>query len=931
MPTREEKPVIPPMREAVQELQTPVPTVVFYSERVNRDDPGYQAVAPIPRGTLYSTMRGADPKVIAQYPLLYFLRETRLGQTDRDVIWTWCNVPNAEDTYNAEIDYVCDDINSARYTRVYTQRRDDYEAGTFDPQYPGAVLGGLISINVSSAGTGYLPTDTVNITDATGTGAVAQLVVDSNGAVQSVVITNEGTNYSNPFATITSATGLGASLSPLIQSSNIVLVKQSKSEFPEDHPLRHEFVKVVRVYETLPGIFITTYRVDEDGKTITVQRRHNFQTVIDAIDPKETLVGGVWTRITSEPVNESYFVAWEVQESRTVPGNPVVSTKIDEDGEVITLTKTLKDTSTITSQEEITGGNWIRTYKEQVSDLVAYEVVESRPLPGNAIQSDKIDEDGMILSELRTLKAYSDIFPGEVINGGQWIKTEDKYVSDQVSWEIVTFRNIPGNPIPGTKVEESGDTVDIVRTLKDTTTIVTGETIAGTIWKKTYSREVSDLVSWEIVEALDLSEAVTVPSVKFNDKGEEIAVSKQLADGSTITPSQSESGGIITTVERGEVSDLVSEKITTDKEWLDEAVYEIKIADVIPEVFKAQIPTKTESHILSGTASMPSLATHEFEHSQRQLTKLLYEERIVMLDAPSLPVVVYNYGFTEKFGGKTTTTTLTLDTHGSLTVDTGLMIISSEVKDLGNGDDVKITEAGDEDGWYALSNTHVDEKFDLVVPFTKQVVIGGSTGGVSGGVYTEVKSIDVWRSLSIASRVDTTGWTDEGGGVLKKPDDAVWFAGMTYSFPPELTDALIDWATASCSCSSSFSADLIANMQQYHGPVKTRITEQFYFGIPPDDVSIDQFFPQSHNFGYAWWSACGTSDGTCRTKTGAPHFHIPLCLHGDLVLTIAAIVFTFPATTPSALPHGSYIMLPPHIERWRLGVFRRVLTEVLVP
>ena len=79
-------------------------------------------------------------------------------------------------------------------------------------------------------------------------------------------------------------------------------------------------------------------------------------------------------------------------------------------------------------------------------------------------------------------------------------------------------------------------------------------------------------------------------------------------------------------------------------------------------------------------------------------------------------------------------------------------------------------------------------------------------------------------------------------------DSKQWFSGKRHSFPPVLTNAVIDWASAFCGCSSSFSAILVANIQQYSGEVKTRITEQYYNGPPPDDIDIIQFFPQSHTF-----------------------------------------------------------------------------------
>ncbi len=164
---------------------------------------------------------------------------------------------------------------------------------------------------------------------------------------------------------------------------------------------------------------------------------------------------------------------------------------------------------------------------------------------------------------------------------------------------------------------------------------------------------------------------------------------------------------------------------------------------------------------------------------------------------------------------------------------------------------------------------------------------------------------------------------------------------MIHSFPPELSDAIIDWAEAFCVCSDSFSAVLIANMDQYTGIVTTRITEDFVTDpsstFPVSDIT--QFFPQAHNFGYAWSWFCGcTDDGAKAIRSGAPEFHIPLCLHDDLRLcignvgcTVYSALWTFPATNPAVLPHGSYITVGKHVERWRFGVYRRVFTEVLVP
>ncbi len=314
-----------------------------------------------------------------------------------------------------------------------------------------------------------------------------------------------------------------------------------------------------------------------------------------------------------------------------------------------------------------------------------------------------------------------------------------------------------------------------------------------------------------------------------------------------------------------------------------------------------------------------------------QLDAYTYRHTIRGRTDISLPQTITNLEITSEFGGGDVDRVMTLNLYNSLTLDEGLMVLTSNIRkidDIANGLAVKTSRIVQGSSWPILLGTHVDEKYYLKVALQRQTVAAGATGSASGNTVIEVRPHDKWKSIQITSALD----------VDNLPDDVQYFGSMQHSFPPELTDAIIDWAEATCECSDSFSAVLIANVSQYSGIVKTRITEQFYNGPPPDDESIIQFFPQAHHFGFAWSSFCGTTDGDCRTKSGAPEFHIPLCLHDDLLLCIggpgcvgATIYWTFPATTPATLPHGDYIMLAPHVERWRFGVFRRVLTEVLVP
>lgn len=852
-----EQPIVPPTRKPVSTYPEASVGVVIFTELVNRDDTAYKANSPVKRGSLYSSMVGASQGVIDQYPNLYFLRERRFQNNDQLVIWDWATEPKAEDSYNAEVEYVANAVAYPSFTRVYTIRRDVFE------QTPALTVGNsltaLIGVRITSPGDGY--TNARGVID--GTDVDIQFVC-AGGQLISAVIVNEGTGVFNSSEIQIIGDGRNGTATPITQPVGCVLTGQKKQELPDDDPMKNEFVRVIRTYETLPSVLHTDTRYDKDGALIIVSTKRN---IANNIVEKDEILNDTWTQVTRKDVDD--FIAEEITESRSCPGNVITDTKVDEDGMTITTTKQLIPTADLVTSEAITGGNWVKKYGQEVDDstqikthvasnIVSWQIIESRPLPGNPIPSVGLDKDGFALEKARTLKQSSTITEQETLAAGVWTRTESERVSDLVSWEVVTARLIPGTDVPSSKITAKHETQNI---------------------------------------------------------------NSRLMSASAITPGASEAGGTITTIEANEVTELVSERVTTTEDFLDEALFSVSIENVIPQVFRALIPTRVESHVLSGLASQQNLAYAEFEHTERQLTELLYERRSTTLDHPTIPVTFIFEELTEEYGGAVVTRTLTLENVGTGTIDQGLLVIDSTLKPLGNGLEVKETATADV--WTSLLGTHIDERYLIEIDIAKQTVAAGTTGGSSAGgnVITEVRPLDKWRSIQIVSTLNTDSL----------PGDVQWFSGMTYSFPPELSDAIIDWAYASCGCSFNYAANLKVNYNQYSGPVKTRITEQFYNGPPPDDVNIYQFFPQSHAFGFAWASACGDDDGNCRTLADAPHFYIPLCLHDNLTLSIGLNVWNFSATTPAALPSGDYIMLPPHVERWRFGVFRRVLTEVLVP
>jgi len=244
----------------VQELRTPNMRSGFYTLLINRDSSEYQAQWPIRRGTPYASILGADSRIITQYAAnpLYLLKEIRPGNSsasdfgtiDQWVIWVFATDELAESTFNAAIVYENESTTTPGFTRVYDVRRKTYEA---NPTLAyGSSLTALLSVNITAPGTGY--------TFATGTIATGATVefVCFGGQLIDAIVTNEGTGVASGGSLTITGDGTGATATARIQPATAVLVSQRKEEFPSDNPRSHDYVQVIRVYETLPSTILTT-------------------------------------------------------------------------------------------------------------------------------------------------------------------------------------------------------------------------------------------------------------------------------------------------------------------------------------------------------------------------------------------------------------------------------------------------------------------------------------------------------------------------------------------------------------------------------------------------------------------------------------------------------------------------------------------------
>jgi hypothetical protein len=106
------------------------------------------------------------------------------------------------------------------------------------------------------------------------------------------------------------------------ENPDCVLVEQRK--VAEDHI----YAKVYRSYEKIPGPVITSQpQTNEDGSLTTISRQ---KKLLSAINEGETIVAGIWKKITSEPVEGNLLHGYEVIASRAVPALAVPFTRYDD-------------------------------------------------------------------------------------------------------------------------------------------------------------------------------------------------------------------------------------------------------------------------------------------------------------------------------------------------------------------------------------------------------------------------------------------------------------------------------------------------------------------------------------------------------------------------------------------------------------------------
>lgn len=194
--------------------------------------------------------------------------------------------------------------------------------------------------------------------------------------------------------------------------------------------------------------------------------------------------------------------------------------------------------------------------------------------------------------------------------------------------------------------------------------------------------------------------------------------------------------------------------VGTVRQLFREQEFSVSIPDLVPPEFKASVPTRVIDVLIPGLASPPTLGTGDISISEKQVNAFVYRARQETRAGISLPKQFIDKEITREFGGGDTDIIRTLNLIGTMTLDEGLVFLKSEIKNLGNGMELKETQKLHGLAWPTLVTNLWDDNMRVNYTELKQVVpaetpITPDPGGSTFAWLSEVKAVDKWRSILI--------------------------------------------------------------------------------------------------------------------------------------------------------------------------------------
>jgi hypothetical protein len=190
--------------------------------------------------------------------ILVWQGPVKAGNNQVKVVRVYSTRDINQDWYNYAIHFGGDLAAVPIFIRSYVTLRTD-----FVPAARGQPFKGIYKLVLTVEGTGYTAGDAppaVVFTGGGGSGAAANAIMDETGTkVIGFELTDEGDNYTgNAALSCTGGSGSGVTGTAYVQPPAAVLVKEETAKLDSEDPqLASLFIKVNRIYETLPGAVLT--------------------------------------------------------------------------------------------------------------------------------------------------------------------------------------------------------------------------------------------------------------------------------------------------------------------------------------------------------------------------------------------------------------------------------------------------------------------------------------------------------------------------------------------------------------------------------------------------------------------------------------------------------------------------------------------------
>lgn len=687
---KEEKAVNPPLGLPVRDIISPVASESFFSELIDTSSSQYR---PIERGTIYSSIVGADQRIVDSFPSLYFIRETPSRYPY--AVRIWATDKTAESSYNADITYAAESLNHPTFTRIYVIRREVYDANPTIAY--AAAFTGLIGVKITGAGTGY-----TTATGTVGTGATVKFII-SAGTIISGIVTNEGSAVTHGAAITIAGDGTGATATAIAQPTGAVLVHQEKKELPDTYnnrpgqndPRAHEYVMVIRVYKTMPGPILTDRSIGQKDLTPEKYRRLITTNTI------RQLVGSTYVFPSNLTGNQSQVeLQFEtIEEAR------------------LTITEEIIESS----EAALIGG--------ETGEFGPMTITESIVEEGDAI-----DTGPLVLN--------SKITP---LGNGKAIKITVTYPSNLAALELVD-RSLGQENLMPAKYRRLV-TTQATRKLVDST-YVFPTSLSGDESSIRLQWETIERARLTIVEEIIETDEAALEGSELGEFGLMQILESVVDDGSPADTGILVRASTVTALGNGK-----SIKITVrypanlaDLELVDKSIGQ---EDLTPQKYRRLVTTQATRRIVGTSYIFPSSLSGDETQIQLQWetierARLRIVEEVIESEDSQLTGGEY-----DKWGVLTIVETVVSE---GTAIDTGFLVKASTVTPFGNGKAVKITISYPANlAEIELKGQELDRRLNLAFPTIQRIAPAGAEIGDTG---KDIQPIDTERSL--VTEIDLT-------------------------------------------------------------------------------------------------------------------------------------------------------------------------------